>query len=123
MKRELPIPIEGSAMQLFNKAGTLLANGYTRVVIGKRGPYVECSPDQINKEVLHIPENQRFRLTNMRVYYIEYRTNDIEYTKIYYQVRTVKYADYKTSMYYFSPDDLKIDKPIDVIDLLNKENI
>jgi hypothetical protein len=108
MKHQLPIPIEGSELQLFNKSNTLLSNGYQRVVIGKRGPYVECSDLQINKQALYIPKNQKYRLTDPAIYYHEYRTNDFAYTKVYYQLHTVKYADYKVGYYYFSPDDLKV---------------
>jgi len=113
MKRLIPIPIIGSSQHLFNKSNTLLAKGYNRVVIGKRGPYVECTKDQIVQENLFVPPEQKYRFGDARVYYIEYRTKDSAFTKVYYQLKTVKYADYKLYMFYFSPDDLLIPKPVD----------
>src|ERR1019366_10060851 len=38
----LRIPVDGDpAMRLFTRSGTLAADGYLRVVIGGRGPYIE----------------------------------------------------------------------------------
>lgn len=88
--------------------GTVLkvSNGYNRIVIGGRGPYVEFTEDRIDWKAFHIPKDQVYRLTDRRVYYVELRSNDINNVKLYYQLQTVAYADYKIGMLYISPYDL-----------------
>ena len=105
--KRLRIPLEGmDKLSLYSKKGTLLAIGYTRVVIGKRGPYVEFNDSQIQKDKFIIPERELYRLTNGVSYYIEYRSLDECNVMLYHQKRTVAYADYKIGMYYISPFDL-----------------
>ena len=88
--------------------GTVLkvSNGYNRIVIGGRGPYVEFTEEQICFKAFHIPKDQLYRLTDKRVYYVEMRSIDFSNTKLYYQLQTVAYADYKIGMLYISPYDL-----------------
>lgn len=88
--------------------GTALkvSKGYNRIVIGGRGPYVEFTEDQIDWKAFHIPKDQVYRLTDRRVYYVELRSIDFSNTKLYYQLQTVAYADYKIGMLYISPYDL-----------------
>jgi hypothetical protein len=93
-------------VELFSKKGTLLCSGYNRIVVGGRGPYVEFNDDQINLKSFHIPKDQLYRLTDRRVYYIELRSIDESNVKLYYQLQTVAYADYKIGMFYVSPYDL-----------------
>jgi len=93
-------------IELFSKSGTLLSRGYNRIVIGGRGPYVEFTDDQINFKSFHIPKDQVYRLTDRRVYYVELRSSDENNVKLYYQLQTVAYADYKIGMFYISPYDL-----------------
>jgi len=90
----------------FNNSGILLAVGYERVVIGKRGPYVEFTPEQIKWEAFIIPPSEAFRATNNVVFYLEYRSNDTSWVKLYRQKRTVAYADYKIGLCYISPLEL-----------------
>lgn len=80
--------------------------GFNRIVVGDRGPYVEFLPGQIDTKDIHIPEKELWRLHDRRVYYIEFRTRGIENVMVYYQLRTVSYADYKIGMFYISPYDL-----------------
>jgi hypothetical protein len=88
------------------KSGTPIAKNYVRVVIGDRGPYIEFTRDQINHDETHVPAEQQYRINHKGCYYIELRSNDDAYVKIYVQKRIVKYADYKIGMYYISPFDL-----------------
>lgn len=83
-----------------------VSTGYNRIVIGGRGPYVEFTEDQIDFKSFHIPKDQLYRLTDKRVYYVELRSTDFSNTKLYYQLQTVAYADYKIGMLYISPYDL-----------------
>ena len=96
----------GADLKFFSQDGLSLANGYLRVVIGKRGPYVEFSPAQIVWENFTIPDSEKYRLTNGIVYYDEYRSNDESFVKLYRQKRTVAYADYKVGLCYVSPSNL-----------------
>ena len=87
---------------IYTKTNVLLATDHVKIVQGKRGDYVEISESQINKKILKIPFGAYWRLKNEDVYYIEYITIDSSGTMVYYQKKTVKYADYKIGMYYVS---------------------
>ena len=108
--KRLRIPLhEVYKLNLYSKVGTLLASGYHRIVIGGRGPYVEFKESNIFKENFEIPKEEEYRLTNGISYYIEYRSKDESYVKLYHQKRKVAYADYKIGLYYISPYDLFMD--------------
>jgi len=93
-------------MVFFNHSGKLVARGYTRIVIGKRGPYVEFTREQIQWDSFYVPKEHKYRWIDARAYYIEHRTLDESNTMLYYQKRTVAYADYKIGMAYIAPTDL-----------------
>ena len=102
----LRIPVKSSRIPLFVKGTTQkVADRYNRVVIGERGPYVEFTQTQIIDSELYIPRGQLYRLTDPRIYYVEFRTR-ITDVKVYYQMRTVAYADYHLCHFYISPYDL-----------------
>lgn len=107
-KKRLIIPIDegNNSLKLLNEFGIVLTHGYTRVVIGKRGPYVEFLPSHIDWSKFLIPEDQKYRKDNKVVYYEEWRSRDKAFVKLYLQKRTVKYADYKVDLCYISPFDL-----------------
>ena len=106
-KDRIKIPLEGSNIDFYTKSGTHVATGYTRIVIGDRGPYIEFDEGQLLKKNFHIPEDQKYRTTDRRVYYVEARSNDESNVKLYCQCKTVAYADYKVGMMYISPFNLK----------------
>lgn len=87
-------------------SGIRVAIGYKRIVIGGRGPYVEFNEDQIEFKSFYIPKDQLYRLTDKRVYYVEMRSIDENFIKLYYQLQTVAYADYKIGFLYISPYEL-----------------
>lgn len=93
-------------VELFTKNRLKISKGYKRIVIGGRGPYVEFTDGQLNFKAFHIPKDQLYRITDKRVYYIEFRSVDDCFVKLYYQLQTVAYADYKIGMFYISPYDL-----------------
>lgn len=95
------------SMQFLTKCDMLIANGYERVVIGARGPYIEFTEHQIVRENILVPTNEIWRISSDVSFYIEYRTNDVCNVKIYFQKKLVNYADYKIDYYYISPFDLK----------------
>jgi len=107
-KKQIQIPEMGDNTSRFvTDSGLLVAEGYNRVVFGGRGAYVEFNPENILHINIHIPENQLFRLSDPRIYYIEFRTSDDSLVKVYYQMRTVAYADYKIGKFYICPTKLQ----------------
>ena len=95
------IPLQGSGeARCHSRAGSLLAKGYTRLVIGGRGAYVEFAAEHIQMAKLFIPEEQAWRSTSPKAYYVEYRSIDTSYVKLYHQRKVVDYADYKIGMFY-----------------------
>jgi len=122
----LRIPLKGNDNTLFETStGLEVATGYTRVVIGGRGPYIEFSPEQIMLVNLHIPEDKRFKLRPYwrgKVHYVEWRSNDEAHVKVYEQKRTVDYADYRVGMLYASPFDLFVDGEPVITKLGKKKN-
>lgn len=116
MKDRLNIPLNSEessfSFPFCTNTGLVAAKDYNRVVIGQRGPYIEFSGHQIVRDNFFIPQDQKWRLDpkwNYLVYYIEFRTKDKSYVKLYYQQKEVKYADYVIGKMYISPFDLLID--------------
>ena len=112
-QERLRIPVEGNDHTRFETStGLHVATGYTRIVIGGRGPYVEFNPGHVLLANLHVPENKRSKLRPDRrgtFDYIEWRTNDDANVKVYEQVRTVDYADYRVGLIYVDPFDLFVE--------------
>ncbi len=103
------IPEFGNAVDRFStRNGLLVATGYTRIIIGGRGPYIEFSDDQIHKNSIYIPDKEKWRLSSNVAFYHEWRTTQ-DYVKFYYQIQTVDYADYRIGFWYVSPFDLQIE--------------
>jgi hypothetical protein len=90
----------------YSESGLLLAKGYHKVVIGKRGAYVEFEGSSIVTSNLHIPGEERWRVRSETAYYIEYRSNCKSNVMVYWQKRYVQYADYELGKWYMSPSDL-----------------
>jgi len=95
-------------VNLYSNIGSQIkiSNGFNRVVIGGRGPYVEFTDNQIVLESFTVPKDQLYRFSDKRIYYIEFRSIDDSNIKLYYQLKTVAYADYKIGMFYISPYEL-----------------
>ena len=103
----LNVPLGDSpSIVIFTKDHLVLSVGYTRIVIGKRGPYIECSNKQIVIASIHIPEEEKHRIDNDTYYYNEYRSKDVCNVKLYFQKKIVDYADYVKDMWYISPFDV-----------------
>lgn len=84
--------------QFFTSSRELLATGYSRVVIGERGPYVEFAASHLNLAALReSPAAHR--------YYVELRSV-ADNVKVYAQLLGVGYADYVPGMFYASPFEL-----------------
>ena len=111
----LRIPVDGDpAIRLFTRSGTLVADGYLRVVIGGRGPYIEFQT--VWQSHMRVPAEELYRFNDPHVYYAEYRSHDKSDVKVYWQKKTVDYADYRVGRYYISPFDLVDGGEKDLID-------
>lgn len=109
-----------SETEFFTPAGTLFAKGYSRIVYGDHGPYVEFLPEHIRCEL----RKKYNRPDNPEWYYIWMEPVDGSHVKVYDQRRDVKhipnppaggfrgnrkegYADYIPGRIYVSPFELK----------------
>jgi len=102
----IPLPINGATTKISNAAGTVIGNGFTRIVIGDYGAYLEFDEDQI--KLTNIVQRWAGKPTR-DVKYIWMQTSDGEETKVYWQRDTVDYADYKAGMYYMDVLDAYTD--------------
>lgn len=98
---------------IYLKNGMLFAKSFERVVHGGRGDYVEFSHGQIIPVLyykFYLDDNDmhiKFDKDNVNMYtgyYYHWLMPSFDYeTKVYYQMKTVKYADYKIGYFYVSP--------------------
>jgi hypothetical protein len=94
-------------VSLYFKDDVQFASGYEGVVHGKRGPYVELTKEQILvplKSHFNVPVPEKIQDEDYYYYWLEPEGRT---EKIYWQIKTVKYADYKIGFYYISPGLLK----------------
>ena len=96
--------INGDSCMLY--AGSLpIAKGYSRIVIGDYGAYIEIPPSLIIIDNLQIKPGEEYRkeerYKNVKYYWLCPITN--ENVKIYWQKHKVAYADYVPQMFYVSP--------------------
>ena len=123
-RKRIKIPHDGSEdMKLFSESGELVATGYIRVVFGGRGPYIEFSKKQMNGDALYVPKDLQWKFDEEQVgkiCYYEFRTKE-DYVKVYFQQKTVDYADYKVRKFYISPFDLYDNDGVVLIEKLRKK--
>jgi hypothetical protein len=101
-----------SDCNLYSLHGTLVAKGYERIVIGDYGAFIEIDESQIVKDNIVLKKGQEYRINDKKyskkVKYIWMTAKDKSDLKIYFQKRTVSYADYRKGMYYVSPYEVKV---------------
>ena len=102
-------------LYLKNNSDILFAKEFTRVVHGGRGDYVEFTREQIFPRLFYkfppeivYDDIVEFDINNFEkytgfYYHWLYPEGSVD-TKVYFQLRTVKYADYKLYHFYVSPD-------------------
>lgn len=88
---------------LYFKDGTLFANDFERVVHGGRGDYIELTKEQINVDLISIYGRHVPSYVSDESFYYYYLIPIGRKEKVYWQVKTVNYADYKIGYYYISP--------------------
>lgn len=108
--KKLPdsIKLDGEICSLYSTQETLITNSYNRIVVGDYGAFIEF--EDVIPENIIIPKEQQYRqsanyINNVK--YLWYTTIDNSRCKIYYQLKTVNYADYKIGKYYISPYEVK----------------
>lgn len=106
------LSLNGREDKLYSLNGTLIATGYTRIVIGDYGAFIEYDKEQSVKKHYKIKEGQEYRINDpnysKHVKYIWLTAKDGSDIKIYYQKRKVAYADYNPEMLYVSPYEVKL---------------
>ena len=104
--------INGSDAVLCTKTGTVVCNGYTRIVVGDYGAFIEFDEEQANIDEYIIAPGQEYRVNNPRysknVKYIWMTILDGSNIKIYKQKKKVAYTNYKNRMYYITPHECMI---------------
>lgn len=104
--------------------GTILATGITErgVVCGDYGVFIEIPPDKICFENIEVQKGQEFRIDDpdysSKVKYQWFTDKCGDGIKLYFQQKSVVYADYKPNMWYVSPYEVK---PIVLGKLQSKE--
>lgn len=87
--------------KLYINSEILFAKEFIRIVSSKRGSFVEFSENQIipnlHEQFNFLPDDI---LIQMGHYYRWLYPEGYQYCKVYKQLRTVGYADYKTGLYY-----------------------
>lgn len=107
------IPIElnvhGGEEDLYTLNGSLICNGYDRIVIGDYGAFVEFST---SLPTFKVKSGQEYRINDKQysknVKYIWLTIDDESSIKIYYQKRKVLYADYLPKKFYVSVHEVVV---------------
>ena len=105
--KNIPDFLQDNTQTLYTRWGTPFCNGFTRIVVGDYGAFIEISEKEmiLPRYKLEIPHDQQYRFADKyknNVKYLWYTMPDYSDIKIYYQQRRVAYADYKPGMYYVS---------------------
>ena len=98
---------------MFQNREIVFATDFNRIVHGGRGSYFEFETEHLIKDAVFMPDNMVWRTTpkwRNTVFYYEYRTK-VGNLKLYYQRKTVTYADYIVGKWYVSIEDAESDKP------------
>lgn len=100
--------LNGDSKALVTSCGTIVANGYDRIVVGE-GAFIEIDKSQMVREALCCKKGQEYRFRDPAysgIKYYWYTAKDNSDVKIYYQQKTVDYADYLVGKFYISPHEL-----------------
>lgn len=118
------IPITKTKLSLFTRSNTKIANKYQRILFTNKGNFVEFNNSDIIYKSFYIKRNQLFRMSDPRVYYVQFNSNDDSDIKMYYQLRNVRYADFNIGYFYISVVDLFLNdgSPCEIEKTKNNEN-
>lgn len=99
-------------MPVLTPSGTIICTEHERIVHGGRGDYVEMAKEHILHDNISVPPRMEWRRSKRwlnRVFYIEHRTNDEDNVKVYEQLKTVDYADYRIGFWYVAVKSVRIE--------------
>lgn len=103
--RDLSIKLQPVFIQLLDGSfGPQLSTGYSRLVTGGRGSYLEIPDSCLDKSLIEVEPGEEYRLTEywkVRAFYAHYRTSTA-HRKLYFQYKPVSYADYEPGYWYIS---------------------
>lgn len=106
------LSVHGDNIALKTSKGSIITNGYDRIVIGDYGAFIEFNESQANHQDYFVPQKQMFRINNPsfvhKVKYEWWSIVDGSDIKIYKQKRGVKYADYTPGKYYVSVHEVTV---------------
>jgi len=109
--------INGDKASLRTSYGTIVCDGYERIVVGDYGAFVEFNGKQANSKLFKIKQGQEYRIHDPKysknVKYEWFTINDKNDIKIYKQKKAVLYADYKPKMYYVNVHEVIVSKVLD----------
>jgi len=88
---------------VYFKDGTLFACDYIRIVHGGRGDYMELEKSQIAVELISKFNQELPKEVSNENFYYYWLIPKNRTEKIYWQIKTVDYADYKIGKYYIDP--------------------
>lgn len=105
--------LEGEDLAILTTiSGTPIANGYSRIVVGDFGAFVEIPRDKMLRENICAKKGEEYRYIDPSfknsVKYYWYTAKDRSNIKIYHQQKTVSYADYKEGFFYVCPYEIQI---------------
>lgn len=97
--------IQGKRQPLYLRNGECFAKGYSRIIVGNYGAFLEIEPKDILGNLLYTKPEEAYRETEKYRNNVKYFWKTVGNTgaKIYEQRRGVSYADYKPGCYYISP--------------------
>ena len=112
-EKTIPVTLlESNCVELYSLKGVMVSTGYSIITIGDYGAYIEVLKDQMVRENICVKKGEEYRYREAayvnKVKYYWYTSKDSSDIKIYYQQRTVDYADYKPSMFYISPFEVAL---------------
>jgi len=100
----------GDFIEVYTLDGTHIAKGYSRIVIGDYGAFIEIKLSSAISSNMKVKPGQEFRATERfktcKYHWLTAKDNtDI---KIYLQKNRVSYADYEPGFIYVSPYEIKV---------------
>ena len=95
--------------------GSIIATGVTArgFVCGDYGVFLEIETSQINKQNIKVQPGQEYRIKDQhfaeRVKYQWYTDKVGDGIKLYFQQKSVTYADYQPNLWYVSPYEVRVE--------------
>lgn len=107
------LKLDGDSITLYTTKGSLLCNGYNRIVVGDYGAFIEFDGPAYGANVV-VQAGQEYRIDDPKyknnVKYHWYTIEDGSNIKLYYQQRTVSYADYMPRKWYASVHEVNYEQ-------------